>query len=192
MGAEKRLQTLQAALAQAQNVLQGPSNAMPAVVSMQDGFKVPLPRRPGSLPVTPRAGISPAAGATAATATAAFVQDQAALAVPVLTPHAVADTTQSGGASRLATMSVGGWNGAPCTEDDPLRGASSGVTEADAQAGAARAADGQQNGTGQTMQRGDAGRSAADVDAAPVKSNDDGMASEELQVTPMETDAPEG
>ena len=185
---------LQAALAQAQNVLQGPSNAVPAVVSMQDGFKVPLPRRPGSLPVTPRAGISPAAGATAAAAAAAFAQDQAALAVPALAPNAAADTVQSGGASRLATVSVGGWNGAPCTTDDPLRGASSGVTEADAQAGAAAAAaaEGQQNGTGESMHNGKSGHSAADGSATSGKCGDEAMAKEEQQATPMETDAPEG
>ena len=176
---------------QAQHVLQGPSNAVPAVVSMQDGFKVPLPRRPGSLPVTPRAGISPAAGATAAAAAAAFAQDQAALTVSALAPNAAADTMHSGGASRLATVSMGGWNGAPCTTDDPLRGASSGVTEADAQAGAASAAPGQRNGTGKSIQNGMSGHSAPDGSAASVKSGDDAMAQEEQQATPMETDAPE-
>ena len=159
---------------------------------MQDGFKVPLPRRPGSLTVTPRAGISPAAGATAAAAAAAFAQDQAALAVPALAPNAAADTVQSGGASRLATVSLGGWNGAPCTTDDPLRGASSGVTEADAQAGAASAAKGRQNGPGESMQNGKSGHSAADGSAASVKSDDEATTKEEQQATPMETDAPEG
>ena len=171
-------------------MLQGPSNAVPAIVSMRDGFKVPLPRRPSSLPVTPRAGISPAAGATAAAAAAAFAQEQATLAAPTLTPNVVADTVQSGGTSRLANVSMGGWNGAPCTEDDPLRGASSGVTEADAQAGASLAAEGLQNGAGQTVQTGKSGRSAADAGAAAVNSDDETMANEETEVTPMETDPP--
>ena len=66
------------------------------------------------------------------------------------------------------------------------------MIEADAQAGAASAAEGQQNGTMQTVQTGKSRQSAADAGAAPVKSDDEPMANEEQQVMPMETEAPEG
>ena len=172
---------MQAALAQVQNILQGPSTAVPAVVSMQDGFKVPLPRRPGSLPVTPRSAASPAA------APAPFAPEQPNLATAVLTPSAAVDAAAaqpSRAASRLANASVGAWNGAPCTEDDPLRAASSGGA-ALPQSGSGYIKDSQGADARQ------AGQEKGSVAAAPGSMvAENGSANEEEQAMPMETDQP--
>ena len=174
---------MQAALAHVQNILQGPSNAVPAEVSMQDGFKVPLPRRPGSLPVTPRSAASPAA------APAPFAPEQPNLATALLTPSPAVDAAAaqpSGGASRLANASAGTWNGAPCTEDDPLRAASSGGA-ALLQSGSGYIKEGQGAGTKQTGQNMDKGSVAAGPSSMVAE---DGSANDEEQAVPMETDQP--
>ena len=166
---------LQAALAQAQKTLQGLSPAVPAEVSMQDGFKVPLPRRPGSLPVTPRA----AAGAP-------FGQDQAGATTPALTPSAGADASAgaaSGSTSRLANVTVGAWNGAPCTEDDPLRAASSGGAEVPITAAAEPPAQGQESAAKQK----DAVMETEGSVAGPISEQlQDGNPKEEQEAVPME------
>ena len=172
---------MQASLAHVQNILQGPSNAVPAEVSMQDGFKVPLPRRPGSLPVTPRSAAPPAA------VPAPFALEQPNLATAVLTPSAAVDAAaaQPGGStSRLANVSVGAWNGAPCTEDDPLRAASSGGA-ALPQSGSGYIQDSQGAGAKQTGKEGEKGSVAAGPSSMLAE---DGSANEDVQAEPMETD----
>ena len=176
---------VQAALAYTQNILQGPSNAVPAEVNMQDGFKVPLPRRPGSLPVTPRTAVSPA-----------FALEQPGLATPALiTPSAGADTSAghlSGGTSRLANVSVGPWNGAPCTEDDPLAGASSAGTAAPAQAKAGAVAGAQEGAEQQSGQGREEAVSVAEPGTMLARNGEHAALPEDQLAAPMELDKPGG
>ena len=172
---------VQASLAHVQNILQGPSNAVPAEVSMQDGFKVPLPRRPGSLPVTPRSAASPAA------VPAPFAPEQPTLALAALTPSAALDAAaaQPGGStSRLANVSVGAWNGAPCTEDDPLRAASSGGA-ALPQSGSGYIKDSLGVGAQQTGKEEEKGSVAAGPSSMLAEH---GSADKDEQAVPMESD----
>ena len=143
---------------------------------MQDGFKVPLPRRPGSLPVTPRAAVSPAA------ADVPFGQDQAGSATPALTLSAGADASAgpaSGTTSRLANVTVGAWNGAPCTEDDPLRAASSGGAEVPVTAAAEPPAQGQETAVMETE---------GSVAGPSIEKLQDGNPEQEQEAVPMEAD----
>ena len=66
---------------------------------------------------------------------------------PCSDPQCGADASAgpaSGITSRLANVTVGAWNGAPCTEDDPLRAASSGGAEVPVIAAAEPPAQGQE------------------------------------------------
>ena len=149
---------------------------------MQDGFKVPLPRRPGSLPVTPRAAVSPAA------ADAPFGQDQAGAAAPALTLSAGADASAgpaSGITSRLANVTVGAWNGAPCTEDDPLRAASSGGAEVPVTAAAGPPAQGQDTAAKHKNAVMETEGSVAGPSSEKLQ---DGSPKEEQEAVPMEAD----
>lgn len=146
---------------------------------MQDGFKVPLPRRPGSLPVTPRSAASPAA------APAPFAPEQ--LATAILTPSAMVDAAAappSGNPSRLAHASAGAWNGAPCTEDDPLRAASSGGA-ALPQSGSGYIRESQGAGTNEMGREDEKGATTAEPSTMIAE---DGSANEDQQAVPMETD----
>lgn len=176
---------MQAALAQAQKTLQGLSHAVSTEVSMQDGFKVPLPRRPGSLPMTPRAAVSPAA------ADAPFGQDQAGAATPALTLSAGADASAgpaSGSTSRLANVTVGAWNGAPCTEDDPLRAASSGGAEVPVTAAAGPPAQGQETAAKHKNAVMETEGSVAGPSSEKLQDIIDGSPKEEQEAVPMEAD----
>jgi len=83
-------------------------------------------------------------------------------------------------------VSVGTWNGAPCTEDDPLRAASSGGA-ALPQTGSGYIKEGQGPGAEQKGQAVGKDASTAGQKSTTVEN---GKVEEGQQAVPMETDQP--